>query len=221
MGVALVTGSSRGIGRAIAVRLAADGNDVAVCARGGLDGVVKEIGALGRAVHAVEIDLSDASVDATELVRTTEAELGPVTVLVNNAAAGGYKPFAAWTDRELQRIQHLNVWVPWQLARAVLAGMRQRGAGWILNISSASAELPAGPPFSSSTPSKLGTAYGGSKAMLNRWTASLASEVVDEGIVVNTLAPQAAAATEHVLEQLKPAGLPDHMIEPLEAKYRS
>ncbi len=219
--VALVTGASRGIGRAIAIRLAAEGASVAICSRpqpglaalGTLDAAVEELRALGGPVVAVPFDLADPDVGRDDLVDIVEAELGPVDILVNNAAAGGYKPFLDWSDRAIDRVLQLNFWAPWHLTRRTLPGMRARGAGWIINLSSASAIPPTGPPFPATAPAALGTIYGGTKAFLDRWTASLAAEVAADGIAVNTLAPQAAAATEVLLEY---SDLPDYLYEPLE-----
>jgi NAD(P)-dependent dehydrogenase (short-subunit alcohol dehydrogenase family) len=219
--VALVTGASRGIGKAIATRLAAEGAAVAVCSRptpglghlGTLERAADELRAAGATVLAVPFDLGDPSEDRSQLVDGVEAELGPVDILVNNAAAGGYKPFLDWTDGAIDHVLQLNLWAPWHLVRRVLPGMRERRRGWIVNISSASAIPPAGPPFPPTAPAALGTVYGGTKAMLDRWTASLAAEVVDDGIAANTLAPQAAAATEVLLEY---SDLPEELYEPLE-----
>jgi NAD(P)-dependent dehydrogenase (short-subunit alcohol dehydrogenase family) len=91
--------------------------------------------------------------------------------------------------------------------------MRERGRGWIVNVSSAVAAEPQGPPFPDSHPSVSGTVYGGTKAMLNRWTISLAVECRDQGIAANTLAPQAAAATEVLVQY---SNLADYLYEPLE-----
>jgi NAD(P)-dependent dehydrogenase (short-subunit alcohol dehydrogenase family) len=219
--VALVTGASRGIGRAIAIRLAAEGARVAICARprprmaefGTLEKTVADIEAVGGTVLAVPFDLGDPTADRAVLVDEVEAALGPVDILVNNAAAGGYKGFLEWTDAELDHVLQVNFWAPWQLVRRVLPGMQARGAGWILNLSSATAIPPQGPPFPDTAPARLGTMYGGSKALLDRWTASLGVEVAADGVAVNTLAPQAAAATEVLMAY---TDLPDHLYEPLE-----
>ncbi len=219
--VALVTGASRGIGKAIALRLAAEGAAVAICSRpqarmaqlGTLEEAEAEIRALGRPVLAVPFDLGDRSVDRRRLVDLVDAELGPVDILVNNAAAGGFKPFLDWSDDEIEHVLQLNFWAPWELVRSVLPGMRERGAGWILNLSSATAIAPQGPPFPDTSPAHMGTIYGGTKAFLDRWTASLAAEVAPDGVVVNTLAPQAAAATELLVAY---SDLPDFLYEPLE-----
>ena len=219
--VALVTGASRGIGRAIARRLANEGADVAICSRpspafeqlGTLEDAREEIAATGRRVFAVPFDLGDPRQERAELVDLVEAELGPVDILVNNAAAGTYRPFMDWTDKAMAKVLELNFWAPWHLVRRVLPGMRTRGMGWILNISSQTATLPPGPPFPPTNPSLEGTMYGGTKAFMNRWTASLAAELHDDGIAANSLAPEAAAATELLREY---SDIADYLYEPLE-----
>ena len=219
--VAFVTGASRGIGKAIALRFAAEGASVAICSRpspgmadlGTLEGARAEIEALGADVVAIEADLSDPTSGRGELVDTVSAELGPVDVLVNNAAGGGYHAFMDWTDAQIERALQLNFWAPWELIRAALPSMRERGRGSIINVSSASAIQPPGPPFPESLTAWAGTVYGGTKAMLDRWTVSLAAEVQRDGIAVNTLAPQAAAATEALVAH---ATIPEHLYEPLD-----
>jgi NAD(P)-dependent dehydrogenase (short-subunit alcohol dehydrogenase family) len=132
---------------------------------------------------------------------------------VNNAAAGGFRPFMEWTDEQMANVLELNFWSGWHLIRRTLPGMRERGRGWILNVSSQTANRPSGPPFPPTQPAKFGTIYGGSKAFLDRWTASLGVETFGEGIAVNTIAPEAAAATEVLVEF---SDLPDYLYEPLE-----
>ncbi len=200
--VALVTGASQGgTGTAIAVRLAASGARVAVTARSrpGLSDTVSRIESSGGVAIALPADLSRADGGRESLVAAVEAELGPIDILVNNAAMGGYKPFEEWTDRELAMITHVNVWSPWALMRGVVPGMRSRGRGWILNLTSFAAELPPGPPFPTNKPATAGSAYGSTKAALNRLTLSVAAETVDDGIRVNALTPQAAIATPQLL----------------------
>lgn len=220
--VALVTGASRGIGKAIAIRLAAEGAAVAICSRptpgmeqlGTLELTRDEITARGGRAVAIPFDLAQPGRDRAELVSQVEDELGPVEILVNNAAGGGFLPFMDWTDAKMATVLELNFWAPWQLIRCVLPGMRDHREGWILNVSSQTAVEPVGPPFLSNHPTRLGTMYGGSKAFLNRWTKSLAAEVYDDHIAVNTLAPQAAAATELLVEY---SDLADYLYEPLDA----
>src|SRR3954453_18396143 len=218
---ALVTAASRGIGKAIALRLAAEGAAVAVCSRpdpgmaalGTLERTRDELAALGGDVLAVPFDLRDPSLDRAVLVGAVEDRLGPVDILVNNAAAGGYRPFLEWTDEQIKGVLEVNFWACWHLARLVLPGMLERGHGWIVNVSSQAAVAPTGPPFAPTQPATFGTIYGGTKAFLYRWTVSLAAELSGRPVAVNTLAPQAAAATEVLLQY---ATLPDYLYEPLD-----
>jgi NAD(P)-dependent dehydrogenase (short-subunit alcohol dehydrogenase family) len=117
------------------------------------------------------------------------------------------------TPSRLELCLQVNLWAPWELMKAAIPGMRARGRGWILNLTSFSAELPPGPPFPNNKPAKGGFAYGGTKAALNRLTVSAASECEGQGIAVNALAPQAAIATPHLVA----AGWIDEvMFEPLD-----
>ncbi len=219
--VALVTGASRGIGKAIAVRLAAEGAAVAICSRpsprhaelGTLELARDEIAALGGSVVAIPFDVGDRSLDRGTLIDQVEAALGPVDILVNNAASNGYRPFLEWTDDQIAHVLELNFWSCWHLVRRVLPTMIEHGRGWILDVSSQAASMPQGPPFPSTGPARFGTIYGGTKAFMNRWTVSLAVEMYERGIAANTIAPQAAAATEVLVEHSE---IPDYLYEPLE-----
>lgn len=204
--VALVTGASRGIGYGIARRFAAEGAAVAVTARtldpepdatlaGSLRETVEEIEAGGGRALAVQADLNDADSRA-RIIPEVEAALGPVEVLVNNAAAATYVPNAEISLKRRRLTFEINVEAPIDLAQQALPGMREHRAGWILNISSATSKHPQGPPFDPGF--KLGftsTIYGASKSALERFTTGLAAETFGEGIAVNTLAPVAAVRT--------------------------
>jgi NAD(P)-dependent dehydrogenase (short-subunit alcohol dehydrogenase family) len=195
--VALVTGASQGgTGTVAAVRLAAEGARVAITARSvdGLERTRDEIESVGGTSLVLPCDLGDRDGGRETLVARTEAELGPIDILVNNAAAGGYRPLEAWSQRDLDAVMELNLYAPWSLMRQALPGMRERGAGWIVNLTSFAGELPPGPPFPTSRPAKTGSAYGASKAALNRLTIAAASETEGQGIAVNALTPQAAIA---------------------------
>jgi len=214
--VALVTGASRGgTGTAIAVRLAAEGAKVAITARSraGLEETAALVAKVGGEALVLVADLSDPRGERGRLVERTEDALGPLDILVNSAAVGGYKPFERWTTPELAGLHQTNVWGPWELMAAALPGMRERGCGWILNLTSFTGELPPGPPFPSNLPARMGSAYGASKAALNRMTLAAASETHGQGIAVNALAPQAAVATRDLVASGR---IEQHWFEPLE-----
>ena len=195
--VALVTGASQGgTGTVAAIRLAAEGAKVAITARSvdGLERTRAEIETLGGTALVLPCDLAARDGGRDTLVARTEAALGPVDILVNNAAAGGYRPLEDWAQDDLDRIMELNLYAPWLLMRQVLPGMRERGRGWIVNLTSFAGELPPGPPYPTNRPAKTGSAYGASKAALNRLTVAAASETEGQGIAVNALTPQAAIA---------------------------
>ena len=214
--MALVTGASKGgTGTAIALRLAAEGARVAITARSvdGLEETRTRIEEVGGDCLVLPSDLSDPHGARIELITKTEAALGPIDILINNAAAGGYGAFESVGPDRLERALQVNVWAPWMLMAEVIGGMRERGRGAIVNITTFSAELPPGPPFPANKPSKAGAMYGATKAALNRLTVSVASECEGQGIAVNALAPQGAIATP----ALTAAGWVDGvMFEPLE-----
>ena len=204
--VAIVTGASRGIGRAIAQRLAAEGAAVAVTARslerapehlgGTLLELVEEIEASGGRALAVQADLSEPAARLAIHQRTV-AELGPVDILVNNAAASFYFPFEGYSARRYQVAQEVNVHAPWDLCQRVVPEMKRRGAGWIVNVSSATAshhEMPF-PDFAARGGSLL---YGITKAALNRFSNGLGAELQPHGIAVNSVEPVAAVMTPGV-----------------------
>ena len=214
--VALVTGASQGgTGTAIAVRFAAEGAKVAITARSvdGLEETRSRIVASGGECLVLPADLSRPDGGRSDLVPRTEDAFGPIDVLVNNAAVNGYKPFVTVTAEDLERSLQVNLWAPWELMTAVVGGMRERGYGSILNLTSFSAEFPPGPPFPTNKPSTGGSVYGGARAAVNRLTVAAASETYGQGISVNALAPQAAIATPALVA----AGwINETMFEPLE-----
>jgi NAD(P)-dependent dehydrogenase (short-subunit alcohol dehydrogenase family) len=214
--VAVVTGASKGgIGTALAERFAAEGAKVAVAARTrkGLEEAVALVEDAGSTGALYIVDLSQPDGGRATLIDEVERDLGPVDILVNNSALGGFKPFEDWTMEQLQKVQEVNNWSPWMLTQRVLPAMRERGSGAVLNVSSQSAEVPLGPPFSHAAPARAGSVYGSTKAMLNRWTVSLAVETLGQGIQVNALSPQKAAATASLAGN---AWFPDVYFEPLD-----
>lgn len=222
--VAIVTGASRGIGAAIARRFAAEGARVAIVARslepgsgghlaGSLAEVAEGIAADGGVALPVVADLSDPACDRGGLVARVAAELGPVDVLVNNAAACFYLSVDETSERRLRVAYEVNVITPYLLVKAALPAMRERGAGWIVNIGSTIAD-PAPPGSRRTGPLARSSTYAPSKAALNRLTESLAAEFAGSGVAVNLVAPEMAVATEGATAMME---LPPEWVEPVEA----
>src|SRR5437879_4934487 len=181
--VAVVTGASRGIGAAIAERFALDGAAVAVSARtveegdhplpGSIATTLRSIADGGGTALPVAADLSQQE-DRARLVETVERELGPIDILVNNAAVTYFEPVDKFQEAHYRLMFEVQVRAPFELAQLVLPGMRERKRGWILNISSGAAIHPQGPPYARAVSG--GTTYGMCKAALARFTTGLAAE---------------------------------------------
>jgi 3-oxoacyl-[acyl-carrier protein] reductase len=190
--VALVTGASRGIGRAIAVALAREGLDVAVNYRARTDeaaAVCAEIEALGRRAIAIRADVSrSAEVDA--LVAAVEAHLGPIDVLVNNAGIARFQKIDEVTEDDWDEVLDVNLKSVFLVTRRVLPGMRARQWGRIINLSSVAAHIGG----------VVGPHYAASKAGILGFTRWLARWHAKEGITANSIAP-ALVETEMVSGQ--------------------
>jgi 3-oxoacyl-[acyl-carrier protein] reductase len=198
--VALVTGASRGIGRAIAVALAVAGADVAVNYRkeqAAAEEVCTEIRQLGRRANPVQADVS-LSGEVERLVSSVESGLGPVEILVNNAGVTQVKHFAELTEADFDEIIRVNLKSAFLVTNRVLRGMRQRRWGRIINLSSLAAQ----------TGGVIGPHYAASKAGLIGMTHSYASLLAKEGITVNAIAP-ALIATDMVTSN--PNASPDRL----------
>lgn len=178
--IALVTGASRGLGRAVALALGAAGWRVGICSRSG-DGVSRTLAALrdaGIQAAGRPADVANES-DVNSLVSLVERELGPIDTLVNNAGVLHAKPFQEITPDEWDESFATNVRGLYLVTRAILPGMRARRRGTIVNVASLSARGGwAG-----------GTAYTASKHAVLGFSRSLMLEVRDEGVRVITVCP--------------------------------
>ena len=179
--VALVTGSSRGIGRAVAIGLAKAGADVAVNflrnekeARVTLEQVV----AAGRRGVLLQADVSNAG-DIVGMVNTVKKELGAVDILVNNAAIARHQSMDEITESDWDQILDMNLKSVFLVTQAIVPGMRKRRWGRIINISSGASQ----------TGGIVGLHYSASKAGLEGLTRAYAAQLVKEGVTVNAVAP--------------------------------
>lgn len=214
--VAVVTGGSRGIGRAAALRLAHEGADLALVARD-VDGnrlgrslaeTVAEVEAVGVRATAIAADLTDPAFPRASVIEQAGAALGPVDILVNNAAMSIFRNVIEWSPAKVRAMWEVNVLAPWELCSAVVPGMIERGRGWIVNISSGVGEADNARPG--------GAAYGGTKAMFDQMTRCLALELDGTPVTVNTVSPQAASRTEFVDQLVGQGAMQDEITEPLE-----
>lgn len=191
---AIVTGASRGIGEAIAARLAMEGANVVCSARtaetgdsklpGTLHATVDRIRAAGGEATFIKADLSSAE-DRERLVAEATDAYGPVDILINNAAVTFFIPVETFPKKRFDLMMEVQVWAPFHLSQLVLPSMRERKQGWIVNISSPAGLHPK-PPYTRRTG---GAVYGMCKAALERFTTGLASEVYDDNIAVNVVSP--------------------------------
>ena len=182
MPTSLVTGGSRGIGRAVALRLAAEGHDVAVgygSNAAAAEKVADAVRALGRRAAAAGGDLADPAA-ADTLADAVEAELGPVDVLVANAGVNTPgRRVEEISLEEWDRLHAVNLRAPFLLARRVLPGMAARGFGRIVLLSSVAAY----------TGGIIGAHYASSKAGLHGLAHSLSQQAAGDGVTVNVVAP--------------------------------
>ena len=196
--VALVTGASRGIGRAIAVGLAEAGVDVAVhyhTKQAEAKQVADQVRRLGRRAVVVQADVSVPQ-QAQSLAERVERELGPVDILVNNAAIGQPMPLDEIGLDLWNTTLTTNLTSAFVLTQAVVPGMRQRRWGRIINLSSVAAQVGG----------VIGPHYAASKAGMLGLTHSYAKLLAKEGITANAIAP---ALVETDMVRNNPDARPD------------
>jgi NAD(P)-dependent dehydrogenase (short-subunit alcohol dehydrogenase family) len=226
--VVIVTGASRGIGAAVAERFAAEGARLGLVARtldqhpklpGSLRETVAKCRSHGAVAEPIVADLADAKVRSNVVSETVSLLGGPVDVLVNDAAASVYEPLADYPLEDRRMMFEVNFHAPLDLIQAALPQMVERGSGWIVNLSSSTAEYDRGsdgvPPGPGGYSSRLAV-YAASKAALNRLNYSLAQELRGTGVRVNCVMPRSAVVTPAMAALNGPNVDPKHL-EPMES----
>ena len=195
--VALVTGASRGIGRAIAMRLAEEGCRVVVnynCSADAAQEVVNTIKANGGEAIAIQADVSQFA-EAQRLVKEARAAFGRIDILVNNAGTTRDNLLALMKEQEWDDVINTNLKACYNVTKAALRGMMKQRSGRIINITSVSGLI--GLPGQ--------TNYSASKAGIIGFTKALAKEIAPRNITVNAVAPGyvPTALTENLPDEMK------------------
>jgi len=186
--VALVTGGTQGIGRASALRLAAEGARVAIAARGaeGLERPAAELRAAGGDAYAVPADVSRAE-DCTRLVAAVVDRFGRIDILVNNAGTSATGAFEAVDDATWQADFDLKLFAAVRLARLAIPHMKRAGGGRIINITNIGAKQPRARSMPTTVTRAAGLAL----------TKALSKEYAPQGILVNTICIGLVRAGQH------------------------
>jgi len=201
--IALVTGASRGIGKAIALGLASAGCDVAVnyvSREADAQQTADAIQALGRRAFVVKGDVAK-SADVAALVAATQAKLGSVDILVNNAGRAAFESIEQMTEASWNECMQLNLTSVFLLTQAVLPAMRKRKWGRVINLTSVAAQ--AG--------SVMAVHYSAAKAGVIAATKSYARLLAKEGVTVNAISPaligtEMVASNPHIKPDMIPVG---------------
>lgn len=206
--VALITGASRGLGRALSLEFARRGADLVLSSRAfsskALYETRREAEALGARVLAVSADVSDRA-DVERLTAEALARFGRVDILINNASALGPTPMPYLTDYPIESFEQVlrtNVVAPFLLTRALVGQMLARGMGSIINVSS-DAGVVGYPTWG---------AYGISKAALDQLTRTWAAELEGTGVRINSVDPGSMDTEMH--RQAEPNEDPSHWARP-------
>ena len=179
--VCLVTGASRGIGRAIAMGLAEAGGDVAINYLSHVEEaqtLATAVEKMGRKAVIVQADVSQ-NADVTQMISTAEAALGPIDILVNNAGILLYRTLDELTEADFDQTISANLKSAFLCKQAVLPKMRAKGWGRIINISSGAARGSG----------VVGLHYNASKAGIEGLTRGYAAGLIEDGVTVNAVAP--------------------------------
>ena len=224
---ALVTGSSRGIGRAIAQRLAAEGATVAVTARsyepslsvrggselaipGTIGETIELIEAAGGTAFGLSADLEDAH-QRDRLVDEVLDRTGRIDILVNNAGFADYGLVEDMGLETFDRTVEHYLRTPFVLTKAAAPHMREHGGGWIVNIGSVTG-VPPVRPYREYNKTSGDVIYASMKAALHRFTQGVAAELLDSNIAVNCVGPSTAVRTPGAA-QLIPDTFPTEPVE--------
>ena len=217
--VAIIGGASRGIGKDIAVAMAAAGAKIAVVARsevepdprlpGTIHQTVDEIKAAGGEAIAIKADISDEEqIDA--LVKQTLDTYGRIDVLVNNAAVLVPRGIMDLPTRHIDLHNKVNIKGPILCIRAVLPTMLEQQQGWIINVSSRAAVFPGPGPYADDAVPARAFMYAATKAALERMTQGWAMEYQNQGISFNCLSPTGRIRTPgNVFGMTKPGETPE------------
>ncbi|MCA9829476.1 MAG: SDR family NAD(P)-dependent oxidoreductase [Dehalococcoidia bacterium] len=217
----IVTGSSRGIGKAIAELFAQEGANIVCAARtlqegdhpleGSLSTTVKGILDAGGQAHAIAVDLSQYE-ECVRLVDEARAKYGPIDIVVNNAALTYFIPIKDYPINRWHRSFAVNFHAPFYLSQLALQDMIPRQSGAIVNISSGAAIGPGRGPYTAealAASARGGTLYGAEKAALERFTQGLAAEVYNDGISVTCVSPSQVVPTPGTVFHKLVTGLDD------------
>jgi NAD(P)-dependent dehydrogenase (short-subunit alcohol dehydrogenase family) len=227
--VAIVTGASRGIGRAIAERLGSAGATVVIAARSLSSSVNELSGTLSETAAAIEqaggkaimiaCDVENADSRAN-LINETIAKTGRLDILVNNAGRAIHAKIGDFTTADTVSQVEQYLISPFELTKLALPQMRKQGKGWIINLGSSTAHTPSGPPYDDYTTHGGAALYAALKTSIHRLSISLAAELLADDISVNVVAPVGAiltpgvealgVITEETMAYVEPA---DHIAE--------
>ena len=175
---------------------------------GTLKETVEQITAAGGSAQAFQADLSSTD-DRHALVASVADAMGPVDILVNNAAVTFLLPIDTFPEKRFRLMVEMQVWAALELSQLVIPAMRgASGGGWILNITSRAATKPVGPPYEPFFSEVGSTVYGLCKAALDRMSIGMAAELGKDGIAVNALAPWDNVATSGATHPRPHRGLP-------------
>ena len=200
--VAIVTGGSQGIGKAAALRLAAEGASVVIAARGRelLEQVAQEIRAAGGKVAVVQADVSHAE-DCARLVAEAVNAFGRLDILVNNAGTSATGEFEAVTDDAWQADFDLKLFAAIRLARLAIPHMRRQGGGRVINITNIGAKQPRPKSMPTTVTRAAGLAF----------TKALSKEYAPEGILVNTICIGLVRAGQHERKAARAGVTPEQL----------